>query len=138
MHKTSILDTKTYPEPDKTADDLWFDYRVGTQYGSLWERAEESIALTMEKAINSPLPKHDDVRGALQAIRAGESLRPRIDDFNVTAKFKRDELGQGAQENYWRTQGAFLSGNKQRDKAYKRMLANLAKARRILSKSVAA
>lgn len=125
----SVLDTRTKPYPDKTADELWFDLRVYSQYGSMWERCEDSVALSMERAINTPLPANDDVRSALRLIQGGVA-RPRIDHFDVPAWFKYDHLGTPASgDNYWRTQETFPVANQQRDKAYAKMLKNLEKAR---------
>lgn len=130
----NVLDTKTRPEPHKTADDLWFDMRCHSQYGSLWDRVEDGIALAMSREIHSSLPNDDDVRSAARQLQFIH--KPRIDSVTIGNQpggapswFKRDHLGMGGGENYWRTQDTFPIANRKRDDAYLRMLKNLEKAR---------
>jgi hypothetical protein len=148
MIYTNPLDTKTRPEPDKSADDLMFDALVYGQYGNMWGRIEDSIAQHMEHAISSPLPQNDDIRSALEAIRNGGLRLPRIENLHferdrsgnkrlrVPASFKRDQLGMGTNEDYWRTQRSFLDSNQIRGKKHRQLLKELAKARKVLSRSV--
>lgn len=140
----NVLDTKTKPCPGYTADELWFWTRVYSQYGSLWERVEDEIAMAMEQEIKSMLPDDDDVKSAVRALQS--QRRPRIDSVELSGKnrapswFVRDHLGRGANANYWRTQDMFLTENAKRQAEYQRTLARLELARKksVLSRTMAA
>jgi hypothetical protein len=132
----SVLDTRTRPLPDKTVDDLWFDARVYAAYGSQWDRAEDSIALAMERQIASPEPMHDDVRDALRRVQESATLRPGIDDFEPFDGFASNHLGYGTAEDYWDTQRRFPYANKKREEQYRAMIKNLAAARNVIGRKV--
>jgi hypothetical protein len=133
------INTRTVPEPHKTVKDLWLDLRVATAYSGIWERTEDAIAQTMERQINSPSPRNDDVRDAIGRIRASSMpRRPSIEDLDPDPGFRTEELGEGSKTSYWETQKAFPEENRQRMRQHALELAKLEKARRarIISRSV--
>jgi hypothetical protein len=129
-----LTDTKTRPEPSKTVEDLWFELRVASLYGNLWERQENEIALHWGRAgVSVP----EDVSSLLGELKASAPRRrPGINDFYPDPGFRTDELGYGSGENYWRTQHTFPAQNVKRDKQYQQEIDKLKKARQVLARSV--
>lgn len=130
------MNTKTIPEPDKTASDLWFDYRCHSQYPAIWDRAEENVALIMQRELNGTLPNDDDARMAASFVARSGSPSYWMQFVDMPSWFSRDHLGgRGSMDNYWKTQHRFPEENRKRERAYLDRIAQLEKARKVLSRT---
>ena len=126
---TDLIDTKTHPEPWKTVDDLWLDARCYGQFGAIWERAEDNIALIMMRESAGKLPDDADVRNVVMLPSRSRTPKSWLTAVFPDPSFARDELGLGSRYNYWDTQRTLLDSNRKREAAYERMLDRLEAAR---------
>lgn len=116
--------------------DLWLEYRVSMQYAKTWERVEEAVDLVRRKEAQGSLPTAEDAFGLTPVSTRGGSPRYWMQQVDVPAWFKRQELGIGTDTNYFDTQAGLTESNARRRQRYQRQLERLAGARKTLKRTV--
>lgn len=134
-HRSVILSPSRY-QASEVVQALWLEMRETMQYPRLWERVEENIALVMKRENKGTLPTQDDIMAVLMPAARGGSAAHWMQQVDIPAWFKRDELGLGTSVNYFNTQATLKQTNARRAVQHQKQLERLANARKVLSRTV--
>lgn len=114
---------------------LWLEMRETMQYPLLWDRVEENVALVKMRENKGALPTQDDLMAVLMPTSRGGSPAYWMQQVDVPAWFRRDELGMGTSVNYFDTQRTLKQTNARRAAQHRRQLERLETARKVLSRT---